>query len=96
VAPAPGIIFPAVVALAKGAKNPAAARLAVDFLMGDDSETGGDGFKPFYVAGDYATRNDITPHPDAIPLADFKAWSIDPVKTAEIRAAVGDLILTLQ
>jgi iron(III) transport system substrate-binding protein len=96
VAPAPGIIFPAVVALAKGAKNPAAARLAIDFLMGDDSDTGGDGFKPFYVAGDYATRSDITPHPDAIPLADFRAWSIDPVKTAETRAAVGDLILTLQ
>jgi iron(III) transport system substrate-binding protein len=96
VAPAPGIIFPAVVALATGAKNPAAARLTIDFLLGDDSDTGGDGFKPFYVAGDYATRNDITPHPDAIPLADFKAWSIDPVKTAEIRAAVGDLILTLQ
>jgi iron(III) transport system substrate-binding protein len=96
VAPAPGIIFPAVVALAKGAQHPAAARLAIDFLMGDDSDTGGAGFKPFYVAGDYATRNDIVPHPDAIPLADFKAWSVNPAATAEIRAAVGDLILTLQ
>ncbi|MBA4350585.1 MAG: iron ABC transporter substrate-binding protein, partial [Rhodobacter sp.] len=96
VAPAPGIIFPAVVALATGAKNPAAARLAIDFLMGDDSETGGDGFKPFYVAGDYATRSDIVPHPDAIPLFDFNGWSIDPAKTAEARAAVGDLVLTLQ
>lgn len=96
VSPAPGIIFPAVVALATGAKHPAAARLTVDFLMGDDSETGGDGFKPFYVAGDYATRSDIVPHPDAIPLGDFNGWSIDPVKTAEARAAVGDLVLTLQ
>lgn len=96
VAPAPGIIFPAVAALATGAKHPAAARLAIDFLMGDDSETGGDGFKPFYVAGDYATRSDIVPHPDAIPLAEFRAWPIDPVRTAEIRAEVGDLILTLQ
>lgn len=96
VAPAPGIIFPAVVALASGARNPAAARLAIDFLMGDDSETGGKGFAPFYVAGDYATRSDIAPHPDAIPLDAFKAWTIDPARTAEIRAAVGDLILTLQ
>lgn len=96
VAPAPGIIFPAVVALAKGARHPAAARLAVDFLMGDDSNTGGAGFKPFYVAGDYATRTDIVPHPDAVPLADFRAWSIDPAATATIRAEVGDLILTLQ
>ena len=96
VTPAPGIIFPAVVALATGAQHPAAARLAIDFLMGDDSETGGDAFAPFYVAGDYATRNDIVPHPDAVPLDAFNAWSIDPAATAEIRAEVGDLILTLQ
>jgi iron(III) transport system substrate-binding protein len=96
VQPAPGIIFPAVLALATGAQRPAAARLAIDFMMGDDSETGGDAFAPFYVAGDYATRNDIVPHPDAIPLTDFRAWQIDPARTAEIRAEVGDLILTLQ
>lgn len=96
VAPAPGIVFPAIVALATGAKNPAAARLAIDFLMGDDTETGGPGFAPFYVPGDYATRNDIVQHPDAIPLDDFNAWSIDPAATAAIRADVGDLILTLQ
>ena len=96
VAPSPGIIFPAVIAVAAGAKHPAAARLAIDFLMGDESDTGGAGVAPFDVAGDYATRTDIVPHPDAIPLADFRAWVIDPVKTAEIRAAVGDLILTLQ
>ena len=96
VAPSNGIIFPAVLSLAKGAQHPQAARLLIDFMMGDDSETGGDAFKPFYVAGDYATRTDIVPHPDAVPLADFKAWAIDPAKTAAARAAVGDLILTLQ
>lgn len=96
VAPANGIIFPAVLSLAKGAQHPHAARLLIDFMMGDDSDTGGDAFKPFYVAGDYATRTDIVPHPDAVPLADFKAWAIDPAKTAAARAAVGDLILTLQ
>ncbi len=96
VAPAPGIVFPAVLALATGAKHPAAARLAIDFLMGDDSDTGGPGFAPFNVAGDYATRSDIAPHPDAVPLDRFNAWSIDPAATAEIRAEVGDLILTLQ
>jgi iron(III) transport system substrate-binding protein len=96
VAPAPGILFPAVVALGTGAAHPAAARLVIDFLMGDDSDTGGAGFKPFYVAGDYATRTDITPHPDAVPLADFNAWRIDPAMTLTIRAEVGDLILTLE
>lgn len=96
VAPSPGILYPAVLAIANGAKHPAAARLAIDFLMGDDSDTGGAGFKPFYVAGDYATRTDIVPHPDAVPLDAFRAWRVAPAETAAIRAEVGDLILTLQ
>lgn len=96
VVPANGIVFPALLALNPEGQNPAAARLAIDFLMGDDSETGGAGFAPFYVAGDWATRNDITPHPDAIPLAEFNGWQIDPQETATIRAEVADLILQLQ
>ncbi|SDI39455.1 ABC transporter substrate-binding protein [Salipiger marinus] len=96
VAPANGIVFPAVLALTAAPQNPAAARLAIDFLMGDDSDTGGAGFAPFYVAGDWATRTDITPHQDAIPLDQFNGWQIDAVKSAEIRAEVADLILTLQ
>lgn len=96
VQPSPGIVFPAVIGVAKGAKNPAAARLVIDFLMGDESATGGAGFKPFYVPGDYATRTDITPHPDAVPFDAFNAWRIAPAKTAEIRKQVADLIITLQ
>ncbi|MDE9451884.1 ABC transporter substrate-binding protein [Aliiroseovarius sp. Z3] len=96
VAPAPGIIFPAVLALSAEPNNPAAARLVIDFLMGDETETGGPGLAPFYVAGDYVTRSDIPPHPDAVALDDFTAWRIAPAQTATIRAEVGDLILTLQ
>lgn len=96
VAPANGIIFPAVLGVTKKTTKPAAARLAIDFLMGDDSATGGEAYKPFYVAGDYATRKDIESHPDAVPLSDFKAWQIDPARTAEIRKEIGDLILLLQ
>ena len=96
VAPSPGIVFPAVIGIAEGTKNPAAARLVIDFLMGDESTTGGEGFKPFYVPGDYATRSDIVPHPDAVPLSEFAAWRVDPAKTAEIRADIADLVLTLQ
>jgi iron(III) transport system substrate-binding protein len=96
VEPSPGILFPAAVAVVKDAPNPAAARLAIDFLMGDDSATGGAGYKPFYVAGDYAARSDIAPHPDAIPLAEFRAWRVDPAATVKIRQEVGDLILRLQ
>lgn len=96
VVPSNGIIFPAVLAVSSTATHPAAARLVIDFLMGDDSETGGAGFKPFYVAGDYATRSDIVSHPDAVPLAELTAWSVNPVATAEIRQNVGDLVLSLQ
>lgn len=96
VQPAPGIVFPAIVALGTGTENPAAARLVIDFLMGDDSDTGGPGFAPFYVAGDYSTRTDIAPHPDAVPFDEFSAWRIDPDATAGIRADVADLILVLQ
>lgn len=96
VVPSNGIIFPAVLSYTAKTSNPAAARLAIDFLMGDDSNTGGDGFAPFYVAGDYATRKDIVSHPDAVPLADFKAWPIDAAKTATIRKEIGDLILQIQ
>lgn len=96
VVPAPGIIFPAVLALAAEPQNPAAARLVIDFLMGDETETGGPGLAPFYVAGDYVTRSDIPPHPDAVALDDFAAWRLAPSATAQIRAEIGDLILTLQ
>jgi iron(III) transport system substrate-binding protein len=96
VVPAPGIIFPAVLGVVQGAQHPAAARLLIHFMMGDDSPEGGPGFAPFYVPGDYATRTDIAPHPDAIPLEEFRAWRIDPARTLEIRQEVADLILTLQ
>lgn len=96
VKPANGIIFPAILAIAADAPHPAAARLAIDFLMGDESETGGPGYAPFYVAGDYPTRNDIVDHPDAVPLGEFNAWSVDPVATSSIRQQVGDLVLELQ
>lgn len=96
VAPANGIVFPALLGLNPQAPNPAAARLAVDFMMGDDSDTGGPGFAPFHVAGDWATRTDIAPHPDAIPLEAFNGWRIDPREIATLRAEIADLILQLQ
>ena len=94
-APSNGITFPALVGVVEGAQNPAAARLVIDFLMGDDTDTGGAGYDPFYVAGDYATRTDITPHSDALPLDELGAWAIDPAKSAEIRSDVSDFLITL-
>ncbi|PKA39187.1 iron ABC transporter substrate-binding protein [Rhizobium sullae] len=94
--PASGIVFPVILGIAKGSQHPAAARLAIDFFMGDESKTGGEAFKPFYVPGDYATRTDIAPHPDAVPLDKLTAWHMDPTATAKARKDVGDFILTLQ
>ncbi|MEQ3553591.1 ABC transporter substrate-binding protein [Pseudonocardia nematodicida] len=95
VAPAPGIAFPAMIGLSPDAANPAAARLLVDFLMGDDSETGGTWFEPFYVPGDYPTRDDVTPPAEALPLAELGTWTIDPGASAGVRRDVADLLLTL-
>lgn len=96
VVPSPGITFPALLGVARNAPNPAAARLLIHFMMGDDSETGGEAFAPFYVPGDYATRTDIVPHPDAVPFDEFTAWRIDPAMTIEIRQDIADFILSLQ
>lgn len=96
VAPSTGILFPAYLALVKDSKSPAAARLAIRFMMGDGSADGGPGFSPFYVPGDYPTRTDMPPHKDAIPLDKLRAWRIDPRKSATIRQEVGDFILSLK
>jgi iron(III) transport system substrate-binding protein len=96
VQPSTGILFPASMGIVAGSKNPAAARLLIQFMMGDDTPNGGPGFAPFAVAGDYAARTDIQNHPDATPLAQLDAWRIDPVKSAAMRKRVADMILARQ
>ncbi len=96
VQPSNGIIFPAVLAITAKTTHPAAARLVIDFLMGDDSSDGGASYAPFYVPGDYAARTDIESHPAAVPLKDLTAWRVDPAATAKLRQNIGDLILQLQ
>lgn len=96
VQPSPGILFPALLGLTAEAPHPAAARLAIHFMMGDDSSNGGDAFAPFYVPGDYGTKSSIEPHPDAVPLEDFTAWRIDAERTSELRSDIADLVLAHQ
>ncbi|OZC58584.1 iron ABC transporter substrate-binding protein [Rhodococcus sp. RS1C4] len=96
VAPSPGIVFPAMLGVTASAENPAAARLLIDYMMGDDTETGGPGFEPFYVAGDYPTRQDVLAPADALTLDQLGAWRIDPQASAERRAQVADFLLTIQ
>jgi len=94
--PASGILFPAVLAIADQAPNPAAARLVIDFMFGDDSATGGPGFEPFAVPGDYAARRTIADDPAALPLEEVNLWQIDPAKTAAARGQILDLVIALQ
>lgn len=96
VAPSPGIVFPAMLGITANAEHPAAARLLIDYMMGDDSETGGPGFEPFYVAGDYPTRQDVVAPADALTLEQLGAWEIDPQASAERRSEVADFLLTIQ
>ena len=96
VEPANGILFPTVLAIADKAPHPAAARLLIDFMFGDDSPTGGPAFEPFNVPGDYATRKTVSDDPDSVPLEKLNAWSIDPAKTVAARSRIADLIITLQ
>ncbi len=96
ITPSPGIVFPAYLGLVRGGENPAAARLFIDFAMGDDSETGGPGFSPLYVAGDYPTRTDIIAPEGAMSLAELGGWIIRPDETITIRSEVADFLLSLQ
>lgn len=96
VEPGAGIYFPALLGVVKDAPHPAAARLLIHFLMGDETPEGGPGFAPFYVPGDYPTRTDIVPHPDAVPLDELNAWFVVAEETVAMRQEVADLILTLK
>jgi iron(III) transport system substrate-binding protein len=96
VEPATGILFPTILATADKAPHPAAARLAIDFMFGDDSADGGVAFAPFNVPGDYATRASIADDPDSVPLDELNAWTIDADAVAANRARIADLIITLQ
>lgn len=96
VAPAPGIVFPAMLGLTAEPENPAAARLLIDFMMGDDSSDGGPAYEPFYVPGDYPTRNDLETPEAALPLEEFNAWLIDPEESSDRRSEVNDFILTVE
>jgi len=94
--PAAGYLFQAVLALGANAPNPAAARLLIDFMMGDDSPTGGPGFSPFAVQGDYATRRTIANHPNAIPFDELNLWIMDSERTGRTSQRILDLVIMLQ
>ena len=96
VEPAPGIAYPVYLGVVKDAPHPAAARLFIRFLMGDDSENGGPGYEPFFVPGDYAARENIGLYPDSLSLEELGAWNMDPNRILQRRQETADLLLTLE
>lgn len=76
VAPASGSMYPVFVCVASRAPHPNAAKLMVRWMMGD--EKGGQGFRPYYLEGDYPARTDV-PLPDGVsPAKDLGIVAIDP------------------
>ncbi|OWT53986.1 ABC transporter substrate-binding protein [Candidimonas nitroreducens] len=93
VKPATGYVFPSQLAITNHTPHPAAARLFVDFMMGDESPTGGPGFKPWNVPGDYSPLKTVVADPDAVPFDKLNVWLLDPAKVAADRKRIRDIMI---
>ncbi|MDR7523417.1 MAG: substrate-binding domain-containing protein [Armatimonadota bacterium] len=64
-----------ILAIPAHAPHPAAAKLLIRWMMGD--EKGGQGFEPFYIEGHLPTRTDVPPPPGMPMLYHLKVWDQD-------------------
>ena len=76
VAPVMGIATDVVVGIVNEAKHPNAAKLLIRWMMGD--EKGAQGYKPYFVLGNFSVRKDVPPPEGAKSLSDLKLWNADP------------------
>ncbi len=76
VAPVMGIATDVVVAMVNNARHPNAAKLLIRWMMGDDK--GGEGYKPYFVLGNFPVRRDVPPPKGSASLSDLKLWKADP------------------
>jgi iron(III) transport system substrate-binding protein len=74
--PVIGVTTEVVVAIARNAKHPNAAKLMVRWMMGD--EKGGQGYKPYSVLGNIPTRTDQAAPKGSKSLSELNAWMADP------------------
>lgn len=58
------------------APHPNAAKLLLRFMMGD--EKGGEGYAPYYVAGNFSVRTDVPPIEGLKPISEILSWSASP------------------
>jgi iron(III) transport system substrate-binding protein len=93
VEPISGYVFPSMLAVTNNAPHPAAARLFIDFMMGDESASGGPGFEPWNVPGDYSALPTVVVDPDAVPFDALNVWLLDPAVVAANRNRIRDLMI---
>lgn len=88
--PFAGVIQPFMVSIANEAPHPNAAKLMIRWMMGDDK--GGQGYKPFYVPGDFNPRTDVAPVEGFKALSEIQknTWMIDVAFTYENGIKVRD------
>lgn len=73
--PVLGVEHQVVVAIVNRAPHPNAAKLLIQWMMGDDR--GGWGYAPYHVFGNWPTRVDV-PAPSGVPaLAELAYWNTD-------------------
>lgn len=78
----------AILAIPAQAPHPAAAKLLIRWMMGD--EKGGQGFTPFYIEGHLPTRVDVPPPPGMPLLYHLKVWDQDYDAIWKISSRVKD------
>ncbi len=76
VTPVVGVATEVVIDVVNEAKHPNAAKLMIHWMMGDDK--GGNGYKPYYVLGDFPVRTDVPAPKGAKKLSELKLWNADP------------------
>lgn len=91
--PRAGILTLEHIAVINRAPHPNAAKLLIQFLLGDNK--GGGGFAPWFVAGNWPARSDIKELPKlAIPLPQLNAWVWDAEFSLNHRQQVRDFWLS--
>lgn len=74
--PVIGTTHDAVIMVANKAPHPHAAKLMIQWMMGD--EQGGQGYAPYLVPGNFPTRTDQPTPRNTKPLRELKFWRPDP------------------
>lgn len=74
--PVIGVGTKVVMCIANQAKHPNAAKLMINWMMGD--EKGGNGYEPYYVLGNFSVRTDVPPVKGSRSMEELNLWFADP------------------